>query len=759
MDYKTEDKVSEEAGKILGLVDSENAKAGVGQLTTFNELDFRGVSDKPDGWYFPKNKIEPALILEVKNSKIDISKQKCIEELKKNINIAHSKYDKVIGILYNGEQVLVYKDDELIITNNQLFNKNYYLKLYNQNTIDKTLIYDLTSKINNNLHYNFGINNLKHRMIFTACALVAKRYGAILVKGMSWEVMHNSILSTLSKSYEEAKKQNEKLSLIGEEYSYIQCNYIENQDAIDDFIECVEKISDNINSDYWNGEDVMGIFFNEFNRYYKGKKNQGQVFTPDHITSLMYRITGTSYKDNVLDACCGSGAFLTKAMSNMIKEVGGVNNDDAVRKIKTERLYGVELDKGVFALACANMLIHKDGKTNIIQDDTRMKSVCNWIKSKNITKVLMNPPYERKHKCLKIVENVLDNVSDGAICAFLLPDTKLEQHRNTANRLLSKHSLLKIIKLPDIFAGMASNSTSIFIFKANEKHNNKPIFACWIKDDGFETLKNKGRHDVKNKWQDIENYWVDVIYKQSGDSTVIWLNAEDKLCYPIKEDDFLISDKDFKQCVISSILYNAKIDEIKLHENLMQYLLWGEKSMDITDGILSYINKPKTINNIDTTEWKGYSPIKLFTFEHPSPRSSKNYEDGNIPFVYSGCFNNGVEKFVNPKDEILDKGGCISLSPVDCSAFYQENDFLGRGGGGSSVYLLRNDHLNKYNALFICAVLKKFYGKYYYDNQLSETKFKKEQLYLPYKTDDEPNWLYMENYIKNLYKELEVIIK
>ena len=36
---------------------------------------------------------------------------------------------------------------------------------------------------------------------------------------------------------------------------------------------------------------VVIIFFNEFNRY-KPKSESGQVFTPDHITSLMYRVAG-----------------------------------------------------------------------------------------------------------------------------------------------------------------------------------------------------------------------------------------------------------------------------------------------------------------------------------------------------------------------------------------------------------------------------------------------------------------------------------
>lgn len=52
----TEDAVRDLAREALGLVDSEIARAGVGQLTTFNQLGFPGVADKPDGWYLPNNK-------------------------------------------------------------------------------------------------------------------------------------------------------------------------------------------------------------------------------------------------------------------------------------------------------------------------------------------------------------------------------------------------------------------------------------------------------------------------------------------------------------------------------------------------------------------------------------------------------------------------------------------------------------------------------------------------------------------------------
>ena len=83
----------------------------------------------------------------------------------------------------------------------------------------------------------------------------------------------------------------------------------------------------------------MGIFFNEFNRY-KSKSDSGQVFTPDHITSFMYRLIHCDMNDRILDAACGSGAFLVKAMCNMIKESGGMNSPHA-SIIKSEQLFSI----------------------------------------------------------------------------------------------------------------------------------------------------------------------------------------------------------------------------------------------------------------------------------------------------------------------------------------------------------------------------------------------------------------------------------
>lgn len=582
----TEDQVRDIAGKILKFEDEKNVKSGVGQLTTFNQLGFKGISDKPDGWYLPDNKELPAIILETKASKINIDNY--IDEIKKNCNIALKKYKNVVGIIYNGENIRVFVNNEEITTISELQNKEYYLSLFSQNKIDKQLIYSITKKINDCLHTEFGIKNLYHRMIFTACALVAKRYGATLYEGMNYQTFHTSIHSTLGKSLADSRKQNQKLDLLLEVYSEIKMNSTENQDAIDNFIEWVGQISDCINSDFWNGEDVMGIFFNEFNRY-KKKSESGQVFTPDHITSLMYRLIEVNKDDIVFDGACGSGAFLVKSMCNMINEAGGVNTDKA-KEIKQKQLYGIEFDREIYALACANMLIHKDGKTNLEQLDTRTPIACDWIKEKSITKVLMNPPFENKYGCATIVENVLDNVAKGTKCAFILPDKKLEKiSKNQTKRILKNHTIKKIIKLPEkVFS--EGVTTSVFIFEAGIPQDNKEIFACYIKDDGLETVKNQGRQDIKDRWQEIEDYFVDIINKQSGDETIQWIKPSEHLSYQMPEKEFEISEEDFTKTMMDYLMYKNNVDVKEFSDKLLSKVMYSSNIESKEKNVIITIN-------------------------------------------------------------------------------------------------------------------------------------------------------------------------
>lgn len=157
------------------------------------------------------------------------------------------------------------------------------------------------------------------------------------------------------------------------------------------------------------------------------------------------------------------------------------------------------------------------------------------------------------------------------------------------------------------------------------------------------------------------------------------------------------------------------------------------------------------MKQIDTKQWKEFVIKNLFTVKRPSARSQANYEDGDVPFVASGNFNNGVLKYLQPKEnEILDSGNCITVSPIDGSSFYQEDDFLGRGGAGSSIILLYNPNLNLYNGYFIATVIRTVCRKYAYSDMANKDTIGAEKIKLPVDETGSPDFSYMESYMKNL---------
>ena len=75
--FRTEDEVRDSAKLILGFDKTEGGvQQGTGQITTFNQLGFKGCNDKPDGWYLPDDASRPAIILETKSESEPISKAK-----------------------------------------------------------------------------------------------------------------------------------------------------------------------------------------------------------------------------------------------------------------------------------------------------------------------------------------------------------------------------------------------------------------------------------------------------------------------------------------------------------------------------------------------------------------------------------------------------------------------------------------------------------------------------------------------------------
>ena len=78
----------------------------------------------------------------------------------------------------------------------------------------------------------------------------------------------------------------------------------------------------------------------------------------------------------------------------------------------------------------------------------------------------------------------------------------------------------------------------------------------------------------------------------------------------------------------------------------------------------------------------------LFNIKNAKSKGFEHYEEGEIPFVTNGDYDNSIVGFVKPleKDRVFEKGS-ICLSSF-CEATIQTPPFLPRGNGGSGLVVL-----------------------------------------------------------------------
>lgn len=375
----------------------------------------------------------------------------------------------------------------------------------------------------------------------------------------------------------------------------------------------------------------------------------------------------------------------------------------------------------------------------------------------------MNPPFENKYGWDKIITNVLDNVNQGTMCAVILPDKKLEKASKAfRKKLLENHRIKTIVKLPkEIFN--EGVYTSIFVVEAGRPQGQNNIIAYHIEEDGLETVKNQGRQDIHNRWPEIEDYWITSI--QNGDeekyNTKQILDPEEKLSwqYPIKP--FEIAEKDFNETVTDYLLYKEGIESSVFKQKISNKILYSPNK-EIYDFLKTFNISKESNEEVDYSTWGEYEIEEVFdTIKRPASRRIGDYFPGEVPYVASGNYNNAVDSYRQPQiDEELEKGNCISVSPVDGSTFYQPVDFLGRGGAGSSIILLYNDLLNEYNGLFLSSAIgSTLTKKYEYSDMGNEQTIRKEKIKLPKNDEDEIDWGFMEKFIKQSIKSAEESIK
>lgn len=317
--------------------------------------------------------------------------------------------------------------------------------------------------------------------------------------------------------------------------------------------------------------DALGVFYHEFIKYSGGDgSGLGIVLTPQHLTEFMCDLAGVNKNSRVVDICCGSGSFLVTAMSKMFKEA----NPEEVENIRKKGLYGVEFDDGLYTLAIANMIIRKDGKSNIYKGDCFNNSITKELKEKNINIGLINPPYSQKDvEELEFVEHLLDILTIGGTGVVVVPmscaiGTKFKDVRE---RLMKKNSLKAVFSMPDDIFYPTGTNVCVMVWEAHTPHDSKQeTFFGYCKDDGFVKRKKLGRIDVFGKWKEFEKEWLklyrnrDVVDGLSARRCVDW--KDEWLCEAYMQTDYSkLTKDDFCSTINDYLAYLVKCGEV--HED------------------------------------------------------------------------------------------------------------------------------------------------------------------------------------------------
>lgn len=589
-----------QALKSVGKDIKDYQKATIGTKHQF--LDIRFTNDRL------------VILVECKNRFSRWDKAKIQGQLQDYVRFEKAYSDKkIVAILAEteGDDVWVWYGQSVIIDDEHKVSTETVIRMFEEyenlcfgKVNDKIKIVDSIKQLNEKLHSD-GINEKLRSQFVGTCLLALKN-------GLVYKDIKATIDPTTGKelSPEKVVLKNIKDILEGlltksgtvninkaSKLTILNNKVLGDQDVesltYEELKEILEYIDTNvvpyINDKSTAGQDLLNLFFTTFNKYV-GKSDKNQAFTPDHICDFMSKAVGVNKNSRVLDPCCGSGAFLVRAMTDAMDDC---DTEDEREDVKKGQIFGIEYEDGAFGLSSTNMLIHGDGNSNVIQ--ASMFDKAKWISDNNINVVLMNPPYNATKKCcnpeytkkwsanqkedpskgLHFVEFVAKHVSKPCKIAVLLPMQAAignsGETKEFKKRMLDNYTLDAVFSLPnEMFYPGASAVACCMIFDLSQKHEraNKETFFGYYKDDKFIKRKGLGRVEKTDSegnslWVKTEELWLDLYRNKKvvpGLSIMYKVTWKDEwLAEAYMETDYsTLTEQDFQQTINDYLSFLVK---------------------------------------------------------------------------------------------------------------------------------------------------------------------------------------------------------
>lgn len=156
-------------------------------------------------------------------------------------------------------------------------------------------------------------------------------------------------------------------------------------------------------------------------------------------------------------------------------------------------------------------------------------------------------------------------------------------------------------------------------------------------------------------------------------------------------------------------------------------------------------NKPGQAPELNVQDWGEFDLADLFgDCERGTRITTDDRTDGNIPFCTAGEFNEGISELIgNPEAKIYKKALSIDMFG---NCFYHGYDFK----CDDNILVITNKHINEYTGLFLSQVISADKYRNNYGRQYRQKDYVKHKIKLPIDADGNPDWQFMEDYIKAL---------
>lgn len=164
---------------------------------------------------------------------------------------------------------------------------------------------------------------------------------------------------------------------------------------------------------------------------------------------------------------------------------------------------------------------------------------------------------------------------------------------------------------------------------------------------------------------------------------------------------------------------------------------------------------------ISRIKWKKFKLIDLFELHlAKGDLQPKKLENGDIPLVSAGMTNNGIVMNIKEGDGKSEKfnSNVITIDMFG-KAFYQNKDFFAVSHGRVNI-LKPKFELNSYIGSFFVSVFdKKLIGDFSFSKMCSQGRLQNETILLPVNKKGMPDFELMENFIKQIEKENNSLLK